>query len=193
MEKKRSHSGTILWGIGLFILFLIVLYAFNQFAHTVNNSYIMGIAQFLQKKYWLIIGTAALALVAHCLWYMKFPYNLPAPFFNATATVFGVTVAFSVIDALDEFLPFALGDALERYIPFVLFILFVLVLLGNLMAILIDVLRKNRVQEKTPSTPDTKITWEQLGEEFRQTLSDMLAAMRKAFTQEKSNSKKTKD
>jgi len=167
------------------ILFLVLLYVANHLAFFTENPLNYQIIQFLNNNIWLIIVMSIAFLFGEVFNALIFPFNLPAPLFNASASVLLVAFLFRIFSLIDIILDEQILLIFNRNAFIVYPLVFIMVLIGGYIAILVKLsktdesesLQGKKYKEKTRE----KLTWENVGDEFKQTIFDLLTLMRQSI------------
>jgi len=167
------------------ILFLVLLYVANHLAFFTENPLNYQIIQFLNSNIWLIIVMSIAFLFGEVFNALIFPFNLPAPLFNASASVLLVAFLFRIFSLIDIILDEQILLIFNRIAFIVYPLVFMVVLIGGYIAILVKLsktdegesLQGKKYKEKTRE----KLTWENVGDEFKQTIFDLLTLMRQSI------------
>ncbi len=167
------------------ILFLVLLYVANHLAFFTENPLNYQIIQFLNNNIWLIIVMSITFLFGEVFNALIFPFNLPAPLFNASASVLLVAFLFRIFSLIDIILDEQILLIFNRIAFIVYPLVFMMVLIGGYIAILVKLsktdesesLQGKKYKEKTRE----KLTWENVGDEFKQTIFDLLTLMRQSI------------
>ncbi len=167
------------------ILFLVLLYVANHLAFFTENPLNYQIIQFLNNNIWLIIVMSITFLFGEVFNALIFPFNLPAPLFNASASVLLVAFLFRIFSLIDIILDEQILLIFNRIAFIVYPLVFMMVLIGGYIAILVKLsktdesesLQGKEYKEKTRE----KLTWENVGDEFKQTIFDLLTLMRQSI------------
>jgi hypothetical protein len=182
MGKKRSSGWAIATRILGFVIFIFLLYAFNLFASWLDNSVINQLALFLNDNVIILIGIAAIFLVAEIISVLIFPYNLPAPFFNAVGSLFLVIFSFEIFKFIENLTFIKIFSWIYPYSSMIYFLVFVAILIGGLVSILANVLRENHESKtKDENKTEEKKTWGDVGSEINGTLFEIFSWIRKKF------------
>lgn len=87
MDKKKKIRGMVINGILAIICFLGVLVAANFSVPSVGNMIFRYMVSFLNTQVVILVAAMLLLLIGEILRVFDWPYNLPAPFFEAFAVV----------------------------------------------------------------------------------------------------------
>ena len=185
----RSSYKSIPWIVLMRLLglvfFLILLYIANHLAFFTENPLNYQVIQFLNSNIWLIILMSIIFLFGEVFNALIFPFNLPAPLFNASASVILVAFLFRIFSLIDIILNEQIFLIFNR-IAFIIYpLVFIIVLIGGYIAILVKLsktkesesLQGKEYKEKTGE----KLTWADVGDEFKQTISDLLTLVRQSI------------
>lgn len=184
-SSYRSIPIIVLQRLFGLILFLVLLYVANHLAFFTENPLNYQIIQFLNNNIWLIIVMSIVFLFGEVFNALIFPFNLPAPLFNASASVLLVAFLFRIFSLIDIILDEQILLIFNRIAFIVYPLVFMMVLIGGYIAILVKLsktdesesLQGKKYKEKTRE----KLTWENVGDEFKQTIFDLLTLMRQSI------------
>ena len=184
-SSYRSIPIIVLQRLFGLILFLVLLYVANHLAFFTENPLNYQIIQFLNNNIWLIIVMSITFLFGEVFNALIFPFNLPAPLFNASASVLLVAFLFRIFSLIDIILDEQILLIFNRIAFIVYPLVFMMVLIGGYIAILVKLsktdesesLQGKKYKEKTRE----KLTWENVGDEFKQTIFDLLTLMRQSI------------
>jgi len=186
---QKSIPGIIALRIFGLLLFLFLLYIANNLSFFTDNHLNYQIILFLSSQVWLLVLITIAFLIGEIFNALIFPLNLPAPLFNAGGAVLFVGFLLSIFALFDIMLDiniFHIFDTLSFIIyPFV----FIIVLIGGYILILQNLVQTEQSPKKgTKTIPDTAaaktgeaITWEDVGDEFKQALYDLLTLFRSSI------------
>jgi len=184
--RRRSIIWTVFSTfIGIFA-FLVLLAALNYLIPS-GNSILRGLVILLNNNlpYFLVI--VLILMTGEIFDRFSFPLNLPAPLFQALASVFLVLFVFNVFEFLDTITQAGIYRNLEILRILLSILIFLIVFTGGYFKIFGDLLRVGRQRElqgELPSeSPDVK-TWEDIGNEFRQLVFDVLRRMREEIREQ---------
>ena len=184
-SSYRSIPIIVLQRLFGLILFLVLLYVANHLAFFTENPLNYQIIQFLNNNIWIIIVMSITFLFGEVFNALIFPFNLPAPLFNASASVLLVAFLFRIFSLIDIILDEQILLIFNRIAFIVYPLVFMMVLIGGYIAILVKLsktdesesLQGKKYKEKTRE----KLTWENVGDEFKQTIFDLLTLMRQSI------------
>ena len=186
---QKSIPGIIALRIFGLLLFLFLLYIANNLSFFTDNPLNYQIILFLNSQVWLLVLITFAFLIGEIFNALIFPLNLPAPLFNAVGAVLLVGFLISIFALFDILLDiniFHIFDTLSFIIyPFV----FIIVLIGGYILILQNLVRTDQSPKKeTEFRQDTAasktgeaITWEDVGDKFKQAVYDMLILLRSSI------------
>lgn len=180
-------------GLGLF---LFLLYIANHLSFFTDNPLNYQVILFLNNNVWLIILMSIVFLFGEMFNALIFPFNLPAPLFNASGSVLLVAFLFRIFAMVDILLDENIFQIFNRISFLVYPLVFMIVLFGGYIAILTRLSRKdkNRLEqtgymqatfEDKLGKTGKQLTWEDVGEEFKQAIYDLLSLVRHAIDNKK--------
>jgi len=188
---KRKHK-SIIWIllsklVGI-IIFLIMLFVANILAISLYNPLFNQIVNFLNNNIVLIIIISVMLLIGELFDAIIFPFNLPAPLFNAVGSVFLVSFIFRVFMLVDLIIEENVFHVISGFSFFVYPIVFLVVLVSGYIAIFSRLAEAEKHEEKKTKgkLKHTKSrTWQDVGDEFRQTIYDFLTLIRNSINKKK--------
>ncbi|KUG19061.1 hypothetical protein ASZ90_011218 [hydrocarbon metagenome] len=185
---KRSISRILLEGLIGMVVFLTLVAAMNLLTAFTQNQIFLLIVGFLNAHLWLLIAIAILFLIGELFGALAFPLNLPAPLFNALGSVYFVTFFLRLFSLIDEITGLAVFSIFEGFAPLIYSAVFILVLIGGYIQIMVSQCRRGGCppKEAAGGAPEEAKdrpaaggkTWEEIGDEFRQTICDILQRIR---------------
>ena len=178
--RRRSIIWTVFSTfLGIFA-FYVLLAALNAFVPS-ENEVIHGLVILLNNNLPFFIVIALILMTGEIFDRFSFPLNLPAPLFHALASVFLVLFIFNVFEFLDAITRANIYRNLEILRILLSILIFLIVFTGGYFKIFGDLLRVGRQRElrgePAGASPDVK-TWNDIGNEFRQLVFDVLQRMR---------------
>lgn len=187
-SSYRSIPRIVLQRVFGLILFFVLLSIANHLAFFTENPLNYQIIQFLNSNIWLIIVMSIIFLFGDLFNALIFPFNLPAPLFNASASVILVAFLFRILSLIDIILDEQIFLIFNRIAFIVYPLVFIIVLIGGYLAIIVKLLKTDEsesLQDKKckqyKGKTGEKLTWEGVGDEFKQTISDLLTMMRQSM------------
>jgi magnesium-transporting ATPase (P-type) len=181
-KKQRSVEWILISGILGIIIYLIIIAVLTFYSLSTENSMLWGIIHLLTDNISLIIILSILFITADIFHTFRFPLNLFGPLFSATASVFLIAFLFNIIAYFHQTYEWQVFPSL-KIVEFLAYpLIFVIVLLAGYMSIFSQVKGEEEEREKVPAGPGTppagKKTWEDIREEFRQLVYDILHRFR---------------
>lgn len=158
-SSYKSIPWIVLMRLFGLIFFLILLYIANHLAFFTENPLNYQIIQFLNNNIWLIIVMSIIFLFGEVFNALIFPFNLPAPLFNASASVILVTFLFRIFALIDILLDEQIFVIFNRIEFLVYPLVFVIVLIGGYIAILVKL---SRTDESGSRQEHKEKTWKKL-------------------------------
>jgi hypothetical protein len=173
------------------ICFLIVIVLANILAHYVSNPLFQSGVSFLNGNFWLLMLIAIIVFIGDLFSSLSFPLNLPGPIIKAIGSVFGIAFIIKMFQWVDGVASTNIYQAFLPLSVLVVPLVFLIVLACGYFEIMRQLWWMPRidtdadaqvVHEVTPdiSRPgvsDAK-SWEEIGDEFRLTLYDLLHRFR---------------
>ncbi len=187
---RFSRRRSIIWTVfstflGIFA-FYVLLTALNAFVPP-GNSILRDLVILLADNFPYFIVIALILMTGEIFDRFSFPLNLPAPLFHALASVFLVLFIFNVFEFLDAITRAGIYRNLEILRILLSILIFLIVFTGGYFKIFGDLLRVGRQRalqgEPAGASPDAK-TWNDIGNEFRQLIFDVLQRMREEIREQ---------
>lgn len=180
MQEKRSIGWTVFWKIVGLIIFLVLVYIVNLFANVIENPILDKFLYFINANIFLLIAITIIFLVGEILMALQFPLNMPAPFFNAIAAVLLVSFIFKLFEIFEQITTLAVYRYIKPFEDPLYFVVFTIVLVVGLITILAGVIQENsREKKQAPIEQKRGKSWGDVGLEFRETISALLASIRR--------------
>ena len=186
MKKYRCRSpvhALVSGVIGIFI-FLLVLVLFRFVADHTTWALFSAFVDFLFANAALVVFFSILFMIADMFETLRFPFDLPFPIIRAVGSVFLVTFIFNIFAFLDSYYGFGLSTALDL-LKLILYILVpIVVLIAGYISIAAQFREEKTGQNTTPAGTSScdryarSPTWDEIGDEFRQMIADILRKMR---------------
>ncbi|HXW98824.1 MAG TPA: hypothetical protein VEI51_03790 [Methanomicrobiales archaeon] len=178
--RRRSIIWTVFSTIFGILFFYVLLAALNILVPS-DHAVIHGLVLLLSNNFPLFIVIALVLMTGEIFDRFTFPLNLPAPLFYALASVFLVLFIFNIFEFLDAITGAGIYKNLEILRVLLSILIFLIVFTGGYFKIFGDLLMMARQRElraePAAGSPDTK-TWDDIGNEFRQLVFDVLQRMR---------------
>jgi len=179
--RRRSIIWTVFSTFVGIIAFLVLLAILDFSFGSSGNVVIQSLISLLKEDFYLLIVIALILMTGEIFDRFTFPLNLPAPLFQALASVFLVIFIFDVFRFLSDITGANIYQNLEILRILLSILIFLIVFTGGYFKIFGDLLRVGRQRELhgeiAASSPDVK-TWNDIGNEFRQLVFDVLQRMR---------------
>lgn len=166
------------------VIFLVVLAIARVAAATSGNGLFHTLVDFLYVNMALIIFIGILFLVAECFGVLLFPLNLPAPLFNALASIFLVSFIIRLLELVNGYYGLEIASVLDVLEVLLYPLLFILVLVVGYYEIFSNIGRDERKPEEPPSqvqppsSGPAEKSWEDIGNEIRQVIFDLVHRFR---------------
>jgi hypothetical protein len=177
--KRRSIIWTVFSTfLGIFA-FYVLLAVLNAFVPS-GNDILRGLVILLADNFPYFVVIALILATGEIFDRFSFPLNLPAPLFHALASVFLVLLVFNVFEFIDTITHAGIYRNLEILRILLSILIFLIVFTGGYFKIFGDLLRVGRQRElqgEPAASPDAK-TWNDIGNEFRQLVFDVIQRMR---------------
>lgn len=122
--------------------FVVIMLVANLLTIFIENPSFNEIVSFTNQNISLIVIMAAIFCLAELFEFLNFPFNIPAPLFNATGAIFMVSFIQKVFLFLGDAINEPLIQTIEEYFPFVSGVIFVVIIIVGYARILIKLLKK---------------------------------------------------
>lgn len=156
-----------------FIFFLILLFVLNILAMTLGIPDLNLALQMLNNNIDLIMALFILFFIGEILEVLILPFNLLAPLFNAVGSLFLTTFIFKVFEYLESLINVNVFFIFRAFSWLIYPLVFFTVLLVGYVGIFT---KKPKKKRKSKST-----SWDDIGDEFRDTILDALRRIRRLF------------
>lgn len=172
-----------LFGLALFLFFLYLANHIGFFTQHPQFSLIIG---FLNTNIWLIILMSFAFLFGEVFNALVFPLNLPAPLFNAGGGVLLVAFLLRIFSLIDVLINENIFQVFNQ-IAFLLYsLVFILVLVGGYISILVKLskdtdYKTGSKQGCAQEAGRDNITWEEVHDEFKTAINDLLILIRQSI------------
>ncbi len=187
-KPYQSATRALLSGLIGIIIFLAILIIFRYIADHSSSALFSGFVNLLYANVPLIILFSLLFMFADIFATFPYPLNLPFPVFSAFGSVLMVSFILHIIEFIDAF--YALGIFPE--LPIVKLILYPLTFIVVLVTGYLSICSKcqERMHDEpapdqgsgTTEKPAGTPSWEDVGGEFRQMLSNLFRRIGDEFS-----------
>jgi len=167
------------------VIFLIVLAVARAAAFTSGNALFSTLVDFFYANLGLIIFIGILFLVAECFGVLIFPLNLPAPLFNAIASIFLVSFILRLLEVINGYYGLEILPILDVLEVLLYPLLFILVLIAGYYEIFSGIgqeegkpVVEHPQSPPSPSSEPAAKSWDEIGSEIRQTIYDIVHRFR---------------
>ena len=186
-EKGHSPARIVIHDLISFIVFLIILGFLNISLDFFDSNILAEVVRLLNNNIWLIFIFSVIFTIGEVFGSFRFPGNLPAPIFNAIGSIFLLNFLFKIFRLVGNLSEINTFDNLTKTFPFLYPIIFLLVLLGGYISILSGASWGSPKKKKTStkSTSKEKISWDDVGEEFKELLYEAFHSARESIKQNK--------
>lgn len=185
-EKRQSPIRIVIHDIVSFIVFLIILGFLNISLDFFDSNILFEVVRLLNNNIWLIFVFSVIFTIGEVFGSFRFPGNLPAPIFNAIGSIFLLNFLFKIFRLVGNLSEINTFDNLSKSFPFLYPIIFLLVLLGGYISILSGASWESPKKKKTTtSTSKEEISWDDVGNEFKEMLYEAFHSARESIKQNK--------
>lgn len=198
MEKKSISRIFFSKLFGL-IIFLILLAIANYLIPHIPGTIYKSIIDFFNLNLLFLIVISVIFLIGELFDAFIFPFNLPAPLFNALGGLLVAVFIFRLLDLLDILIRTQVFQALEPVKYLVYFIVIIAVILSGYIKIFARLFCPAHAsvssdEQKKPSRQkqdkdSNKISWNDIGDEFKQAFYNLVSAFKRAFENPKKKKK----
>jgi hypothetical protein len=183
-HTRRSPLRALFSGLAGIIIFLLVLVLCRFIAGHTSFALFSGFVDLLVANVVLLIFISVLFMFGDIFAAFPFPFSLPFPVFNAVGGVFLISFLFRVLGFLDTFYSLGLFPGLEPIRMILYPLTFIVVIIAGYISIAAESW-KRKPDHATPSPGPGRAggstsgpTWEEIGNEFRQMISDLIRRIR---------------
>jgi flagellar biosynthesis protein FlhB len=186
-EKSQSPARIVIHDLISFIMFLIILGFLNISLDFFDSNILAEVVKLLNNNIWLIFIFSIIFTIGEVFGSFRFPGNLPAPIFNAIGSIFLLNFLFKIFRLVGNLSEINTFDNLTKSFPFLYPITFLLVLLGGYISILSGSSWETPKKKKTSakSTSKEKVSWDDVGNEFKEMLYEAFHSARESIKQNK--------
>lgn len=185
-EKVQSPARIVIHDLISFIVFLIILGFLNISLDFFDSNILSEVVRLLNNNIWLIFIFSVIFTTGEVFGSFRFPGNLPAPIFNAIGSIFLLNFLFKIFRLVGNLSEINTFDNLTKTFPFLYPIIFLLVLLGGYISILSGASWESPKKKKTTkSTSKEEISWDDVGNEFKEMLYEAFHSARESIKQNK--------
>jgi hypothetical protein len=184
--KNKSVGRVVLSKIFGFVFFLFMIFLLNFLASYIDNPVYLSMVSFINRNIVLLIVMSLIFMIAGIFDAIIFPFNLPAPIFNAIGAILIIIFMQRMFYLVDDIT----GEKVSVVFTILSYLLyplvFLIVLIGGYISIFVRLFTPEHVRnpehakEKVINVKRVK-TWEDVGNEFRQLLYDFLSMIRSSF------------
>lgn len=184
MPKKRTALYVITSNILGILFFLLGIYILNILTGYIQNDIFYQVVIFLNNNILLILIMSLFFFIADLFEAFIFPINLPAPIFNAIASVFLLSFIGKLFFLIDQIANINIYPIFSPFLIIFYPIIFLIVLIVGYVNIFADLLRSEKSKKKPKKVKPKKKpskkqkSWEDVGEEFKMLLSDTIQKLR---------------
>ncbi len=191
----RGISRILLRGLAGILFFIIVWVLANFFSQYTTNESVLMVLDTVNANIVLLLVIAILFLIGELLFAFRFPFSLPAPLFNAVGGVLIASFVFNMLYLVDDLAGQTIFRVLEPVTWLVYFLVFVIVLIAGYFHVISDIFtpkRKERIiiveeepRKKKKKARKESVTWDEVGEEFKEAMHSFAQALKEAFEPKK--------
>lgn len=170
-QPYTSALQALAWGLFGIFVFILILVALQAFAAGQDSALLTGFVDFLTAEAGLIVMMAVLFMIGDIFATFPLPFSLPAPFFNAGASVLLVMFIVRIFRFLDSFSTIGIYPQIQALEPLMYPLVFIIVLVAGFLALAFqdrDRCREERAAETSGAGEEKPCpSWDDVGEEFR--------------------------
>jgi uncharacterized membrane protein len=193
MKKKLLHI-FMSWVFSIVILFVIFsgLFILNQKG---DNMFFELIFLFLKDNLIFIILISSVFFIAEIFFYFDFPINIPAPIINGIGSIFLINLIFEIFAFIGGITQQDIFMILISFSVFIYPLVFIIVLISGYFLILARIKKKSKKESENENEfikdiNKDKKSWNDIEDEFRETLYEGIHAVKKSIVSEKDSLKK---
>jgi hypothetical protein len=186
MKKHRCRSPirALVSGIIGIIIFLLVLVLFRFIADHSSWALFSAFTDFLFANAPLIIFFSILFTLGDMFEALSFPFDLPFPIIKAIGSIFLLTFLFNIFTFIESYYAIGISPAVDLLKLILYPLVPIVVLIAGYVSIAAQ-FREEKTGQNTPpagAAPCNRYagspTWDEIGDEFRQMIADIIARMR---------------
>jgi hypothetical protein len=180
-HEKRPPWCVIVSGLAGIIIFLVLLIILGYLASYFHNAFLLGFVSLLVNNLSLILTTGILFIAADIFFSLRFPFNLPGPLMSGIGSLLVVNLLFIFLDFFDLFYGSGFSAMFLNTMNILYLLVFFIVVITGYVRIFSPENIRNGEPDKTetdkPESPACE-SWEDVGNEIRQTMYDLFHRMR---------------
>lgn len=186
MPKHKSVFWIVLSKLFGFLIFFILLYAANFLLDMTLNPTYHQIVQFMNANIVLVVTFSLILMLGEIVDNFAFPFNLPAPFVNAIGSVYVVAFVFNIFELIEQVTLIEIYGFIYSLKFIISPLVFILVLIGGYISIFTRLAKEEeKMAKKKPKKKEKSPSWEDVGDEFRHMIYDVLGNIRDAVKPKK--------
>ncbi len=129
MDQIKDVLNVFLSRIIGFIIFLVLLAVVNIMAYYIPNETFRQTVLLLNSNIWIIVIFTIVLMIGEIFGALIFPFNLPAPLFNAIGAIFLIRFIFNIFEFLNTLLILRLPFNFSTWYLVISLIIFVIVII----------------------------------------------------------------
>ncbi|MBP1929405.1 hypothetical protein J2741_001952 [Methanolinea mesophila] len=179
--RCRSPVRALVSGVIGIVIFLLVLVLFRFIAEHAAWPFFSAFVDFLYANAALIVFFSLLFMIGDIFEAFRYPFDLPFPIIKAVGSVFLVTFIFNIFAFLESYYGFGLSPALDLLELILYPLVPLVVLIAGYVSIAAEL--RGETPEYRSRSPGSgpcsgSPTWNEIGDEFRQMIADIIRRMR---------------
>lgn len=200
-DKNRSPMQILVVRLIALFVILLLLAVSNIILASAGVVLPDSIVSFFKNNLVLLTVMILVFMLGEVFNYLRFPLNLPAPVFNATAAVMLTAFIYNLFDLVEAIIDRKLFTTL-RLLSYIIYpLIFSIVFIMGYLTIFSNFRKerdkmqktKKKKAEKPGEDEDDSIQWEDIGREFRALVYDFIQLMRCTLAEEMERRRKEKD
>lgn len=113
-----------------FLIFLLILSILNILVYVIKIDFYANLIIFLDTNIFLFFLITLSSVIFEILWFLGFPFNLPAPFFNAFEGTFILAFMLRVLALIESYLKTGVVVPIKIINSFYLFLFIIILIIG---------------------------------------------------------------
>ncbi len=189
---NRPISSKIISRLVGFIVLLIFLAIANHFINDIHSQIAVQILEFLNRNIVFLFLMTIAFIIADVFWAFIFPFNLIAPIASAIASMFIVAFIYRMLNFFDGLNTTSIFGSLNVLAPLIYFLVFAGVLIGGYITVFARLVWPDKLESKEDEEhgkrikkekefAHEKVTWSQVGDQFKGALYDLAKRIRRAL------------
>ena len=168
------------------VFFVLILFALNMIEPFFDSRVLTAFVSFFNEHLSYILIMSIVIAIAEIFFVFTFPFNLLAPLVSAFGAVLLVRFIFRMLGMVENVLSINILYVFSFFSGLIYTIVFLITLISGYVSLIPkhdrkkeNMAKENMTRTKKESRQKSAKSWSDLGDEFRETLSDLLVFIRK--------------